>query len=97
MKHIIATAMLISTAAQAETNADNVKANIEAYCSTATYNVMIAYKQANEGNSMVELIQSFPKYKQEILAGYKLYELGKGEYESYVIFNQYCLSVVTGA
>jgi hypothetical protein len=50
-----------------------------------------------QGVTMLDLMTAYPTHKQEILAGYKLYELGKGEYEAYYIFKEYCLSVMTGA
>ena len=92
MKYLFQAAML-STQATAGTAIPNV----EAFCNQATHNVLIGYNQAKQNVAMVDLMTAFPDHKQEILAGYKLYELGKGEYEAYYIFKEYCLSVMTGA
>lgn len=92
MKYLFLTALL-STQATAGTAIPNV----ETFCNQATHNVLIGYNQAKQGTAMIDLMTAFPDHKQEILAGYKLYELGKGEYEAYYIFKEYCLSVMTGA
>ncbi len=93
MKHILFLTALLSTQAVAGTTLPSV----ETFCNQATHNVLIGYNQAKQGTTMLELMTAYPDHKQEILAGYKLYELGKGEYEAYYIFKEYCLSVMTGA
>lgn len=89
---ILLTALLSTQAIAAQKESDTEK-----FCNQATHNVLIGYNQAKQGVTMLELMTAYPDHKQEILAGYKLYELGKGEYEAYYIFKEYCLSVMTGA
>lgn len=93
MKHVLFLTALLS----AQATAGTATSDTEKFCNQATHNVLIGYNQAKQGVTMLELMTTYPDHKQEILAGYKLYELGKGEYESYYIFKEYCLSVMTGA
>ena len=92
-KHIVLLAALLST----QTVAAQKESDTEKFCNQATHNVLIGYNQAKQGVTMLDLMTTYPNHKQEILAGYKLYELGKWEYEAYYIFKEYCLSVMTGA
>lgn len=71
-----------------------VDPDIKYVCDTMTHNVIQAYKQAAIGVPINVLIEGYPQHKAGILSGYNLYGAGNSEYETYVIFSKYCLSVV---
>ena len=64
--------------AVSQATAGTATSDTEKFCNQATHNVLIGYNQAKQGTTMLELMTAYPEHKQEILAGYKLYELGKG-------------------
>lgn len=89
MKHILIPFLLMSSTAVALPTAKE----IEEGCNIATHNVILAFKEAENNMPITTLLQQYPQHIQEILSGYKLHGAGNSEYEAYVIFKEYCLSL----
>lgn len=66
--------------------------DIMKFCDVETYNVMVAYSQAKAGVSITDTLDHYPNWKQEVIAGYKLFEMELGQAESYNTFHDYCMS-----